>query len=62
MSSDVLNYFKIGHRKIDINEWKQEKYFGKTKKNKKFKIVFRGKKEKKSITKKLTEGKMNGKC
>jgi hypothetical protein len=29
VGSDVLDYFKIGHEKIDMNEWRREKYYGK---------------------------------
>jgi len=31
VGNDVLNYFKIGNEKIDINEWKHEKLQEKTK-------------------------------
>jgi hypothetical protein len=38
--NDLLNYFKIGHKRIDINEWKSEKIHGEksklTKKKKRF--------------------------
>ena len=34
-SNDLLNYFKIGHERIDINEWKSEKIHGEKKKPKK---------------------------
>jgi hypothetical protein len=29
VGSDVLDYLKIGHEKIDMNEWRREKYYGK---------------------------------
>ena len=29
IGSDVLSYLKIGHERIDINEWRREKYYGK---------------------------------
>ena len=30
IGNDVLNYFKIGNEKIDINEWREEKLHGKS--------------------------------
>ncbi len=35
VSNDLLNYFKIGHERIDINEWKSEKIHGEKSKPKK---------------------------
>ncbi len=35
MSNDLLSYFKIGHERIDINEWKSEKIHGEKSKPKK---------------------------
>ncbi len=29
VGSDVLDYLKIGHEHIDMNEWRREKYYGK---------------------------------
>jgi len=35
VSNDLLNFFKIGHERIDINEWKSEKIHGEKSKPKK---------------------------
>jgi hypothetical protein len=35
ISNDLLNYFKIGHKHVDLNEWKSEKLHGKKMKPKK---------------------------
>ena len=35
ISNDLLNYFKIGHKRVDLNEWKSEKRHGKKIKPKK---------------------------
>ena len=29
VGSDVLDYLRIGHEQIDMNEWRREKYYGK---------------------------------
>ena len=28
IASDVLDYLKIGHQHIDMDEWRDEKYYG----------------------------------
>jgi hypothetical protein len=33
----LLDYLKIGHEKIDMNEWRREKYYGKSEKEKEIK-------------------------
>ena len=37
IGSDLLDYFKMGHEQIDINEWKREKLYGEKKDNSKLK-------------------------
>ena len=37
ISNDLLNFFKIGHKRVDINEWKSEKMHGEKDKPKKTK-------------------------
>ena len=32
VGSDVLDYLRIGHEHIDMNEWRREKYYGKSEK------------------------------
>jgi hypothetical protein len=55
LGSDVLDYLKIGDQHIDMNEWRREKYYGKTEiKKKNLKKLFHGKKEEKIISNMLT--------
>jgi len=46
VSSDVLDYLRIGHETIDINEWRREKFYGKSEKEtKKMKRVMEKRRE-----------------
>jgi len=33
VGSDVFDYLRIGHEQIDMNEWRREKYYGKSEKD-----------------------------
>jgi hypothetical protein len=35
VGSDVLDYLRIGHEHIDMNEWRREKYYGENENEKK---------------------------
>jgi hypothetical protein len=39
VGSDVLDYLKIGHEHIDMNEWRREKYYGKNEKEDNKRII-----------------------
>ncbi len=44
MGSDLLDYLRIGHEQIEMNEWRREKYYGKSEKEEENKKIIACKK------------------